>query len=600
VTSPNAASETSRWDPVRVFARRWWRSYQWWVVGGAALLATALGFVGFSAYLGADTRTSWDLLYLSLQLFILQSGDVIGPAPPALEIARWLAPAVAAYTVVGVVATVFRDELTGLRSRFRRDHVIVCGLEAGWALARMLQADNERIVVIEGNPAHPRVESCRSAHIPVLVGDARDEQVLRRAGIRRAARLFTVCGDDRVNMRVAEQARRLSAERRDLRIRRMPRPLGVVAHIADPYLAGLLTMQEMSHPGPHDGRLDFFNLYAGGARALLAQFPLQGDVGGLSRAPHMLVVGLGRLGCQLVVRAARNWGAEAHPTGERLWITVADDDALEAVSRLRARHPFLGESCELRLIDQPPDPPRILRAIASGVPGCPPVSSVFVCLPDDADGLAVGLALHAALRERGIPVVVRTYDADVAALVQDSPEPGGGGLYVVDQIERTCRPDELFAGETESLAREIHEVYRRQRGAAGESEANNHSMVEWQHLPEEKKRSNLEQAEHVRAKLEAVGCRIGPLSDPAAELFVFAEDEVERLAQMEHERWMAEADPDHPARVIWEHLSEPMKEIDRNFVRRLPVLLTTAGLQIDRTGSTATDRHESPSEVGAH
>jgi hypothetical protein len=567
--------------------QRWWRTYHWWVVGAAALLATALGFVGFRAYLEGGPYTSSDFLHLSVQLFVLESGGVPGPVPASLEIARWLAPGVAAYAVVGLVASIFRDELTGLRIRLRRGHAIVCGLEAGWALTRMLQSRHERVVVIERDPAHPRIETCRSQRIPVLVGDARDEQVLRTAGIRRAGQLFAVCGEDRVNMRVAEEGRRLAAGRERVRLRPARDPLRVLVHIADPDLVNLLTMQELGRHDPGGARLDFFSFYAGGARALLSQHPLARGAEAQRHLPHMVVVGLGRLGGQLVLQAARNWRADGGMDRERrLRVTLVDANATDSTIALRERHPFLDESCELRPVDLNPDPLRLLHAPLFDAPGSPPVSSVFVSLADDVKALSVGLALHARMKHAGVPVVVRLYNADLAALVPDAEQPEGG-LHVVDQIDWTCRPDQLFAGETERLAQALHEVYRRQEAATGGTEATNPSMVPWDRLPEALRDSNRAQAQHLALRVRDVGCDIGPLVDPAAELFTFTSDEIERLARMEHERWTRHAPRDHPANVPWRALGEPSRDIDRGFIRAMPALLASAGYQINRVPGPA-------------
>lgn len=588
------------WRAIRTCGQRWWRAYHWWVVGGAALVATGLGYVGFRRYYGTEQRSEWDFLYLSLQLFVLESGATTGPVPLSLEVARLMAPAVATYAVAALVATIFRDELTALRTRLARGHVIVCGLDTGFVLARMLRTDGVRVVVIERDSAHPRVETCRGQQIPVLVGDARDEQVLCRAGVRRAGRLVTVCGNDGVNMKIAEQARRLSARRNAVRLRAARGPLRVLVHVGDPYLASLLTMRELARlqPGGAGGAwLDFFSLYSGGARALISQHPLVGVNGSV---PHMVVVGLGRLGRQLVVQAARMWRIEEHSSPEPLWITVVDGAARAKLDQLRQAHPVLDDTCELRSLELAPDPVRLLRAQVFDASESPPVSNVFVCLPDDADGLGVGLALHSRLKRRDVPVVIRTYDADLAALVPQLHQPELGGLAVVDQIDRVCRPDQLFAGETDRLAQAIHEVYRHQRRAAGEDERTNPSMVGWEHLAEDKKESNRAQARHISSKLAQIGCEIGQLTDPRAELFSFAPAEIKWLARMEHDRWRAQAPPEHPANIPWDELSAPMKEIDYNFVCRMPAVLATAGFQIDRVQGASPQAGDGPELPLAH
>jgi hypothetical protein len=89
--------------------------------------------------------------------------------------------------------------------------------------------------------------------------------------------------------------------------------------------------------------------------------------------------------------------------------------------------------------------------------------------------------------------------------------------------------------------------------------------------------------------VSAVGCRLAPLRDWRGPLLAFTDAEVDRLAQMEHERWLAErtADPElwdarRTALKPWSDLSEPDREFNRNAVRRLPAFLALVGFQIAR------------------
>jgi hypothetical protein len=54
------------------------------------------------------------------------------------------------------------------------------------------------------------------------------------------------------------------------------------------------------------------------------------------------------------------------------------------------------------------------------------------------------------------------------------------------------------------------------------------------------KESNRRQADQIGAKLKAVNCGTAPLTDWDAGDFQFSIEEVDRLAQMEHTRWMEE------------------------------------------------------------
>ncbi|HVR28033.1 MAG TPA: protein kinase [Thermoanaerobaculia bacterium] len=107
-------------------------------------------------------------------------------------------------------------------------------------------------------------------------------------------------------------------------------------------------------------------------------------------------------------------------------------------------------------------------------------------------------------------------------------------------LERTCQPDQLLSVGRETLARAMHEAYLRQQDAAGQSAAVNPAMVPWEALPEELKVSNRRQAGDIGRKLAAIGCELRAMRGWEAEPFELTEGEVDRMAQMEHARWLEE------------------------------------------------------------
>lgn len=121
------------------------------------------------------------------------------------------------------------------------------------------------------------------------------------------------------------------------------------------------------------------------------------------------------------------------------------------------------------------------------------------------------------------------------------------------------------------------------------------SAVSWEDLPEEFREANRDQARAIVEKVRVLGLGIAPkTSGTEADAIVFSDAEVDRLARMEHERWMAEKKRNgwvhgrvrnnetkvHPDLVPWEALDEPAKEKDRNAVRVIPKLLREAGYAI--------------------
>ncbi len=132
------------------------------------------------------------------------------------------------------------------------------------------------------------------------------------------------------------------------------------------------------------------------------------------------------------------------------------------------------------------------------------------------------------------------------------------------------------------------------RTAAGETPADNPSLVPWDLLPEHLKASNRDQMAHLRVKLLAVGRDLAPGTDgPSAPL---EPGEIELLAEMEHRRWCEHerfagwswgphkdlAAKITPHLVPWEELPDEVRDIDRDFARAFPDLVRRMGQRIVR------------------
>ena len=157
----------------------------------------------------------------------------------------------------------------------------------------------------------------------------------------------------------------------------------------------------------------------------------------------------------------------------------------------------------------------------------------------------------------------------------------------------TARPVRWDAELVERLARALHDQYR-QHIADGDAAAG----IGWAELTESRQASNLEHAAHIQVKLAAIGC-IAACNEPPGRSFEFAPGEVEFLAEMEHDRWVRERIDDEwrpgprdaarkttPYLVGWDDLTEEMRELDRMFVRQIPVVLKSLGLQVVRRTGT--------------
>ena len=119
----------------------------------------------------------------------------------------------------------------------------------------------------------------------------------------------------------------------------------------------------------------------------------------------------------------------------------------------------------------------------------------------------------------------------------------------------------------------------------------------WEELDEALKESSRAQARDIPAKLHSIGCAIAPMRDWAtATQFTFTDEEVEKLAVAEHNRWIREridaqwqpaATKDTAKRltpylVPFDQLPPDIAEFDRHAVRAIPSVLASVDLQVVR------------------
>jgi hypothetical protein len=583
------------WALWRERGRRAWDAARWFVIAGLFLVALVLGWIGFdiNARVLGQPGSFLDNLYRSLQLFIIHSGAVASPVPWQLEIARFLAPAVAAGATLSAMVHLLGERLSGIRVRFYSNHVVVCGLgRLGSLLARSLREAGYEVVGVESDAQNGAIARRREDGVVVLMGDGTDPAMLRRAGVGRARYLFAVAGDDGRNSDIAIGAGELADGRSGS-------PLTCFVHVLDDKLSDLLRQVGLARR--RSGlRIEYFNVAELGASALLADHPAFDDRGNTALgSPHIIVVGLGEMGTRLIVHAARLWRSIPGTRGKKLRITAVDHQADERVAVLNERLPRLASVCQFRPVRMDLDSAEFERAdFLFGRLGKSDVTGVYVCVGDDGVGLSAALHLRHRLGDRQVPIVVRTTEERGVAALLGGEGRGDtyGNLRVFRLLDLVCRPDVLLAGQNEVLARAIHENYVSNRRRERQSVETNPSTVDWEQLPESLKESNRQQATDISRKLDAIGCDIAPMTDWGVEPPAFSADEIELLACMEHDRWRKEREAagwrlattrdegrkESPYLVPFEDLPADVREIDRAAVRAMPAFLAEVDFAVVR------------------
>lgn len=479
------------------------------------------------------------------------------------------------------------DQLQLLRVSRLKGHVIICGLgNKGLLLAQAFRQRGQPVIVIEQDETNKLLESCKDQGVILMMGDATDRELLMKARVQTARTLIAVCGNDGANAEVAARARDLISDRKGV-------SLTCCAHLVDPELWYLLRHWEISTT--ESFRMQFFNVYDLGARAILAAHPpFLGD----KARPHLLIVGAGKLGQNIVMQAARMW-RESGEAGEKLLITIIDRNVDHLKESLYLRRPGLDRICEIDTLAMEVPSPQFHRAsFLHNAEGKIDITMVYICLDDDGLGLSAALALLHRVRHHQIPIVVQmTRDGGLSTLLQTAQGSTRGfeHLHAVGLLERICQPELVLGGANEALARAIHERYVRDQLSKEGPASQNPALVTWDRLPEDLKESNRSQADHIGLKLHSIGCDIAPLTEWQANPFAFTPEEVETMAKMEHERWIEERlaqgwtlgprNPEkktNPNLVPWETLPEEGKAFNRNLIQELPESLSHAGFQIYR------------------
>ncbi|MEI7726800.1 MAG: hypothetical protein WCK09_16945, partial [Bacteroidota bacterium] len=129
---------------------------QWLLIGVAWALTYLLGLTGIVKQFKAagEVRSFWDPFYRSFQLFFFDDSMVVSGVIHSwqLELARFLSPAVAAFTAFTALISLFRDQMQLFRLRMMQRHVVVCGIgRKGIALVRDYHNQGLRVVVIESD-----------------------------------------------------------------------------------------------------------------------------------------------------------------------------------------------------------------------------------------------------------------------------------------------------------------------------------------------------------------------------------------------------------------------------------------------------------------
>ena len=192
------------------------RHYVW-----AILVPIVLLVVGTFGYHALEGWTLSDALYMTvITLTTVGYMEVHPLSPPGRAFTMFLLMGgvfTILYAATTVIAGLVSGEIGGKLERHRMErklaevkrHTIVCGYgRMGRLVCAEFSAHDAPFVIIDRQAA--LVEDLRLPHGIPLVGDATEDDVLRRAGVERARVLVTVAASDAENLYITMSARLLN------------------------------------------------------------------------------------------------------------------------------------------------------------------------------------------------------------------------------------------------------------------------------------------------------------------------------------------------------------------------------------------------------
>ena len=563
----------------------WQANRRWIIMIFSTFTVIVMGYAGFYQYFiqhNLPTRFL-SLLYVTLQLFMMESGAVEGPPPLLLELARYAAPLIPLWALIEILIHLFKNQIKMLRFGSSRSHTIVCGLnDESIYLIKNLAARGVRVVAVDTNPADDIIQLCKKSNVFLISGNPAEEHVLERARAFCARHIVVFKSEDDENLQIALSAYQTSKKHCAL----SPEATRCLVHVKDMTLFDLFRNHRIFGAISSVFEIQMFNIFETAARRLFLTHPL--DREHISEQsplrPHLILIGFGAMGQSIALYAAK---IGHFANGKKLKISALDRNIEKTHRDFLNEYPAITNICDIEFRDDNEHYSKNLDLIRSWTMDESTITSVVLTLDEDWQDMKCALRNLQHLRDLNVPIFMRiSKDTQLMSLTESETMQTNlmARVFAFGKLEDICSSRAILDEPLDSVARIIHNKYVEQRRSEG-AELDS-SLAPWELLHPVKKESNRLQADHIGIKLRAVG-RIKANEPLPKAISPFTDGEVEALARMEHDRWCAERflagwrfgqvrDENNkisPYLAGWDNLEERIKEYDRQAVRQIPELL---------------------------
>ena len=516
------------------------------------IVTLILGLIGFWRQF-PDNDFS-ENLYLTLQLFVLQSGAGISQINWQLDIARYIGAFFSAWAAIQLLVSIFSNQYQLLKIYlFFRDHVIICGLGGiGPILTERYLSEGRKVVIIEIKQDNKYIQHLKELGAIVLIGDGADPELLRKAGIAYAEFVVAVCGNDGKNSEIVSQVAKLAREGvLNTRLERFLQKIAwnksrfqqrldicCYAHILDLHLCHYLAGQAITSYTDTHLQVEFFNIFDSGARMMLQEEAMKLSFTD-GHYPHIAVLGLNEVGQSLIMRLER--ASLAASRNDKPCLTIIDPEASDKIKLMNCSCANLENSFDLKKIEQKVQNTGYLNSWLNEVTEVEkPLTHIFICLEDDSEALTLGLMLKQRLRRKQVPIMVcllghggleeilMEREGTSLSLQKVSQQ---NQLFAFDLLERTCDTSFSSQGLFEDLAIAVHGHYCAENLKDNKPSIDQPNLYPWfaegdlPSLSDELKEDNRRQARRIGEALWYIGYGIEPIGNLETETILFPDDQ---------------------------------------------------------------------------
>lgn len=515
---------------VKYLKKHWWET----IFTCLLMVGFASGIAGFMES-GETQQTPGNSLYETFRLFERKyhSKDI----PPALMVAQWSLFLAFLWLTLKIIITIIAPNLlSDLWVRlFYRKHIVICGLNEITLHLADEHADKKILVLAEEYNKY--AESLKIKGVKLLFcGDPADEEVLRKAKIHAASRVYAVTNDDKKNVEITRsvssslnQAKTGGASATDSRLsgaetrRRRSDALKCYTLIKDRELKILLEESALFKYGTSVFDPNLFHVNEIGIKyglnmnidKILPEMP--------ELSPHFLVVGLTDKAAMLLLNLAHGLTTKR----DVFQFTVVEKDS-EKIRRFREKQAYLTDFARMEYVENEEEICKTNR-----------FSAVFICLADQIEAVKAAFSIRNFFADNLPHIFIFSGRSEnwIEAFNQektDIPTLKNRHVFLINLFEETIRYLVKSDPEIERLAEMTHNHWREK-----DDQGNFVRNDEYETLSGHFKQSNRNQILDNYLRTFIVTGRKFSLRERNVPI-AFSDHDKETLAIMEHRRWMLE------------------------------------------------------------